>query len=282
MKHAFINGSVITVDKNDTVAEALLIDGNKIVFAGTTDQVMKMAGNDAKTIDLKGRTLMPGLIDSHYHPILNGLIGKELDAAMIDTFSDNCRSLAEMLNLLKQAVAIKKPGEWVSMMGYEPSFFPEKRHPTLKELDEIAPENPVHCMHGGGHICMYNSKALEYLGVYGPEDAKKYPKDEVEVVDGKLTGMVRGHTHFWLWGQVDYPEKAQAKAAMKSHKHCLENGITSIHVGPQNEYVCIRVLQLFHSLRQKIWEHFRRCALQSRQRSHFLNKGAVRKAHLLV
>jgi len=229
MKHAFVNGSVITVDKNDTVAEALLIEDNKIVMCGSNEEIRKAAGSDAGTTNLKGRTLMPGLIDSHYHPILNGLLGPGPDAAMIDTFKDNCGSLKEMLDMIREAVSLKKPGEWVSMMGYEPSFFPEKRHPTLKELDEIAPENPVHCMHGGGHICMYNTKALEYLGVYGPEDAKKYPRDEVEVIDGELTGMVRGHTHFRLWGQVDYPQEAQAKAAMKSQDHCLRNGITSIH-----------------------------------------------------
>jgi Predicted metal-dependent hydrolase with the TIM-barrel fold len=229
MKQAFINGSVITVDENNSITEAILTENNRIVYTGTNAEVEKLAGKGAEFTDLNGRTLMPGLIDSHYHPILNGLLGPELDAAMIDTFYSNCKSLKEMLDMLRQAVALKKPGEWVSMMGYEPSFFPEKRHPTIEELDEIAPDNPVHCMHGGGHICMYNSKALEYLGVYGPDDASKYPQDEVEVIDGKLTGMVRGHTHFWLWGQVDYPEQAQAKAAMKSYKNLIENGITSIH-----------------------------------------------------
>ncbi len=99
------------------------------------------------------------------------------------------------------------------MMGYEPSYLPENRHPTIEELDQAAPYNPLHCMHGGGHICMYNSLALQQLGVYEAEDAKKYPKNEVEVVDGKLTGMVRGHTHFLLWSKVHYSNKAQIEAA---------------------------------------------------------------------
>ena len=68
----------------------------------------------------------------------------------------------------------------------------------------------------------------EVMNVYTAEDAKKYPPDEVEVIDGKLTGMVRGHTHFWLWGQVEYTEPQQRKAAMKSQKQCLELGITSV------------------------------------------------------
>lgn len=226
---AFKNGRIITVNSNNDITEALAIKGNRIVFTGPNSDLAKIIDPDTQVIDLKGRTLMPGFIDSHFHPILSGLLDKGPDAAMIDTFFANCKSLSEMLSLLKAAVALKKPGEWVSMMGYEPLLLPEQRHPTIEELDSLAPENPVHCMHGGGHICMYNSKALEYLGVYKPEDAKKYPEDEVEVQNGKLTGMVRGHTHFWLWGQVVYTEEQQARAAMKTHDFALKNGITSIH-----------------------------------------------------
>jgi len=225
---AFKNGKVILVDEKNGIAEAVAVKGNKIVFAGTNDDLKKIIDEKTKVIDLKGRTLMPGINDTHYHPILAGMIGSALDSAMIDTFKRNCDSLAEMLEMIKRAVKIKKPGEWISMMGYEPSLFPEQRHPTIEELDNAAPDNPVHCMHGGGHICMYNSKALEYLNVYEPEDAAKYPEHEVEVKDGKLTGLVRGHTHFKLWSCVEYSAEQQKNAAMKSYRHLLENGITSI------------------------------------------------------
>jgi len=226
---AFINGTVVTVNDRNEIAEALAIKGNRIVFVGSRGDLEKIIDHKTRVIDLKGRTLMPGFIDAHFHPILAGLLGTDLDSAMIDTFYANCKSLADLLDNLKRAVARKAPGQWVSMMGYEPLLLPEKRHPTLAELDAIAPDNPVHCMHGGGHICMYNSKALAYLGVHTSEDAEKFPSDEVEVVGGKLTGMVRGHTHFWLWGQVDYSEEAQAAAAMKSHAIALRHGITSVH-----------------------------------------------------
>lgn len=226
---AFKNGKIITVNAKDEICQALAIKDNKIVFTGSDEDLAQVISEKTEVIDLKGRTLMPGIIDSHFHPILAGLLGTEPDSAMIDTFYAHCKSLAEMFDILRLAVSQKEPGEWVSMMGYEPLLLPEQRHPTLEELDEIAPENPVHCMHGGGHICLYNSKALEYLDVYNPEDAKNYPQDEVEVVDGKLTGMVRGHTHFKLWGMVNYTEDQQAKAAMKSHGMALRHGITSIH-----------------------------------------------------
>lgn len=225
---AFKNGSVITVNDNNDVVEALGIKGNKIVFVGSNADIDQLIDEHTKVYDLAGRTLMPGINDTHFHPILNGMLGPDMACGMVDTGMSNCKSLAEMLALVRREAACKQPGQWISMMGYEPLLFPEKRHPTIEELDEAAPNNPVHCMHGGGHICMYNHKALEYLGVYGPEDASKYPAGEVEVIDGKLTGMVYGHTHFWLWGQVEYTEEQQINAAMKSHKQLLENGITSV------------------------------------------------------
>ena len=180
---AFINGTIITVNEKDEIAQALAVKDNKIIFVGSGRELEKIIDEETKLIDLKGRTLMPGIIDSHFHPILSGLLGRELDAAMIDTTYANCKSLAEMLETLKKAVRLKPPGAWISMMGYEPLLFPEERHPTIEELDTLAPDNPVHCMHGGGHICMYNTKALEYLDVHGPEDAAKYPDDEVEVIN---------------------------------------------------------------------------------------------------
>ena len=226
---AFIGGSIITVNEKDEIAEAVGIKKNKIVFVGTTDELMQYTDETTEIYDLKGRTLMPGLIDTHYHPILNGLLEDHVDAPMIDTRYPICRSVEEILERIREAAARKEPGEWISMMGYEPLLLEEKRHPTLAELNAAAPDHPVHCMHGGGHICMYNANALKYLGVESAEDAVKYPPGEVEVIDGKLTGMVYGHTHFWLWGQVHYSEEAQTRAAMTSHKDLLEAGITSIH-----------------------------------------------------
>lgn len=226
---AFKNASVVTVNRNDDIEEAVGVKGNKIVFVGSNADIDKIIDEKTKVIDVKGKTLMPGLIDTHYHPILAGLPSTEIDTDMIDIFYTNCKSLQQAFSMLQQAVLQKESGEWISMFGYEPLLFPEKRHPTLEELDALAPDNPVQFMHGGGHISMYNSKALAYLGVFEAKDATKYPPDEVEVLNGKLTGMVRGHTHFWLWKQIPYSFEAQEKAAMKSYLHCLENGLTSIH-----------------------------------------------------
>ena len=225
---AFKNGSVITVNDHDEIAQAVGVKGNKIVFVGTDAEIDQLIGENTKVYDLAGRTLMPGINDTHYHPILNGMIAPELDSAMVDTGLSACKTIPELLNLIREIAATKKPGQWISTMGYEAGLLAEQRHPTLEELDAAAPNNPLQCCTCNGHISTYNSKALEYLGVYGPEDASKYPEGEVVVENGKLTGLVRGHTHFWLWGKVEYTEAQQRRAAMRSHQQLLENGITSI------------------------------------------------------
>ncbi len=226
---AFKNGKVITVNEKDEICEAVAIKGNKIVFVGSNEDLEKIIDEKTKVYDLNGRTLMPGMIDTHIHPFLIGLLGTDPDSPMISLFGDRIKSIADIKNEIDKVLAIKKPGEWVSMWGYEAPNLIEKRDPTIEELDAFAPENPVQCMEGSGHKSMFNSKALETIGIYTAEDAKKYPEGDVEVKDGKLTGMVYGVTLFLLWSKVEYSAAAMEKAALYSNDLFIKNGLTSIH-----------------------------------------------------
>lgn len=226
---AFKNGSVITVNDKDDIAQAVGIKGNKIVFVGSNEGLEKIISPDTKVIDLEGKSLVPGFIDTHFHPILKGFFGEDEDASIINTSYDNCPSVSDILELIRKAAKKRGPGAWISMMGHDQNSILEKRHMTLEELDEAAPDNPVQCMRTCGHICIYNSKALESIGVFSAEDAKKYPNNEIVVENGKLTGMVKDHTHFLIWSKVVYTEEQQIRAAMKSNDMLLKNGVTSVH-----------------------------------------------------
>lgn len=240
---AFINGTVITVNERDDIVEAVGVKGNRIVFVGNNQELLSLIDDKTKTIDLKGRSLIPGFIDCHYHPILNGFFGSTEAAAIIDTSFDNCPSIEDILNLVKKAVKTRSPGAWISMMGYDQNSVLEKRHITREELDDAAPNNPVQCMRTCGHICIYNSLALKEIGVETAEDVKKYPKNEIVVKNGQLTGMVKDHTHFLLWSKVDYTEEQQIGAALKSNDLLLENGITSVHDAGELDAPSYKIMQ---------------------------------------
>ena len=228
----FYNGKVVTVNDTNDITEAVGIKGNRIVYVGTNQGIQQWIGAKTKVIDLAGRSLLPGFNDSHFHPILNGVKDNTLDAAQIDTGKNFCKNKEELLQLISAAAKTKVPGEWISMSGYEDLWDTER--PTIEELDAAAGDHPLHCMHGGGHVCLYNHKALEYLGVFAPDDANKYPEHEIEIQEGKLTGLLRGNTHVLLMSHIDYTEEQQTRAALKSQELCLQKGITSI--GDMGEY----------------------------------------------
>jgi predicted amidohydrolase YtcJ len=240
---AFKNGKVITINGNDDIEQAVGIKGNRIVFVGSNEDLEKIVDDTTRIIDLGGRTLSPGFIDTHYHPILNGFFGNNEDAAIINTGYANCKSIKDILALIKKAAAKRPAGQWISMMGYDQNRIEEKRHITIEELDEAAPDHPVQCMRTCGHVCIYNSKALEAIGVKEAADALKYAKDEIVVENGKLTGMVKDHTHFYLWSKVVYTEEQQTKAAMKSNQLLLENGITSVHDAGECDAPSYKIMQ---------------------------------------
>ncbi len=247
---AFINGRVISVNERDEIFEAVGIKGNKIVFVGSTKDLLTLTDEASKIIDLQERSLIPGFIDTHYHPILNGFFGDDEDASIINTSYENCPSIASILDLVRKAATKRGPGAWISMMGYDQNSVLEKRHISLEELDAAAPENPVQCMRTCGHICIYNSLALAQIGVKSPKDANKYPENEIVVEDGKLTGMVKDHTHFLLWSKVVYTEAQQIRAAMKSNNLLLKNGITSVHDAGEFMTSSYRIMQKLCKTRQ--------------------------------
>ncbi|MDD5832463.1 MAG: amidohydrolase family protein, partial [Clostridiales bacterium] len=226
---AFINGRVITVNENDDIVEAVGIKGNRIVYVGTTEELKTLIDDKTRVYDLGGRTLMPGIIDTHIHPFLFALLGTEPDAPMLSLFGPKIDGFAAIKREVDKALKVKKPGDWISMWGYEAANLAEKRDPDIDTLDSFAPDNPIHCMDGAGHFCVCNHKALEHIGVFSAEDASKYPEGEVEVRDGKLTGKLFGVTSFLLWSKIDYPQEKFESGVIKIGNEMISKGLTSIH-----------------------------------------------------
>jgi predicted amidohydrolase YtcJ len=172
-----INGKVITVDRSFSVHEAVAIIGDRIMTVGNNHQMKTMAGPATRIVDLKGNTVIPGLMDNHLHGAGGGP-GVNLSRA---------RSLADVTAALQARVSASKPGDViVSNSDWHEAQLQEQRLPLRDDLDRIAPQNPVVLVRGG-HEYILNSAALTRSGIteQTPEPAggriTKY-------ADGRLNG----------------------------------------------------------------------------------------------
>jgi hypothetical protein len=133
-----VNGKIITVDDQFTIAQALAIRGERIIAVGSNEAVRELAGDGAKVVDLKGRTVMPGLIDNHAHFMRSAEYWDR------EVRLDGIASRSQALDMIRQKAASSRPGEWVLVLGgwYEGQF--DDTRPFAKaELDAAAPNNPV-------------------------------------------------------------------------------------------------------------------------------------------
>jgi predicted amidohydrolase YtcJ len=157
--YLLINGKVITVDARDSVAQAIAVTAGKIAAVGTNAAARQAAAKDARVIDLQGRAVTPGLIDSHCH-------FQEVDALYsLDLGDGSVKDIAGAMRKVRERVATLKPGEWVRGSGWDEGKLAELRYILASDLDKAAPDNPVWLTHTTGHYGVANSAALKLAGV---------------------------------------------------------------------------------------------------------------------
>ena len=134
-----VDGKIITLDGVFTIAQALAIRGQRIVAVGTTAEIEKLKGPATETIDLNGRTVIPGLIDNHAHWI------RAAEHWHQEVRLDGVTTRAQAIKMLTERVAAARPGDWIVTLGgwSEEQFTDDARGFPLAELDRIAPNNPV-------------------------------------------------------------------------------------------------------------------------------------------
>ena len=158
-----IHGHILTVDSQDSVAQAIAIRHGLIVKVGTDAEVLKFAGNapGIRVIDIHGYTATPGLIDTHAHIAEGGV--EELYGAKLS----DATSVGEIVARVKVKVALAKSGEWVTGSGWDEGKLDEHRYVTAADLDTVSPNNPVWLVHTTGHYGVANSVALKLAHITG-------------------------------------------------------------------------------------------------------------------
>jgi len=189
-EYVLTNGRIITVDGDNRIAEAVAIAAGRITAVGTSRQVSRLAGARTQMIDLNGRTVIPGLIDTHIHAIRDALTySRTIDWADV-------RTLADALQTLRNAAQSTPPGNWLLVTGaWDIHQFVEGRTPTPAELDAVSADHPIYVQHQFSSATM-NRAAVQALALSRDSVAaiaRGLPV-EVEVdASGTPTGVVYGH-----------------------------------------------------------------------------------------
>lgn len=155
-----LNGNIITIDAKDTIAQAVAIRNGRVLKVGSNQEVQSWSGNGTERIDLKGKTVTPGLVDSHLHIMGYGMQFRPLFLNIRFPLTPN---KAALLKLVAERAKTTKPGEWI--VGNQGFTLSVDQTPTRWELDEVAPQNPVLLRHNSGQHSTANSMALKLAGI---------------------------------------------------------------------------------------------------------------------
>ncbi|BEP37642.1 amidohydrolase [Variovorax sp. V11] len=177
------NGRFTTLDRANPEAAAVAIKDGRFVQVGSAEEILSLAGPGTRRINLGGRRVLPGLIDSHLHIIRGGLNFN------LELRWDGVRSLADAMAMLKAQVAITPAPQWVRVVGgFTEHQFAEKRLPTIEELNAVAPDTPVFILHLYDRALL-NGAALRAVG-YGRDTPAPPGGEIVRDAAGNPTGLL--------------------------------------------------------------------------------------------
>ncbi len=269
---AFLNGQVVTVDAEDTVAEAVAVKGNRILAVGTNREVKELVGESTEVFDLGGKSLLPGIIDSHMHITLYGAnkLGVSCKEAHVN-------STADVLEDLRKKAAETPAGRWVRAWGFNDQKVSEKCYLTRQELDEVSTEHPIMVVRTCGHISMANGRALEMVGIdEGTPDPEggRIERDE----NGTPTGVLVETAHMSAFEIAAFDEEELREALTAASEDLVAAGITSVHDAGGYGADNLRIMQqAVRSDEVKVRIYAMVCALNRSQEfvEQFLQSGII-------
>lgn len=178
-----VNGTVLTVDPDDRVAQAVAVRGSRIVAVGSNAEIERLAGAQTRRIDLRGRTVTPGLLDAHAH--FSGGYAERLDLSY-----PSVKTIGELVAKVGAQAAKVAKGGWVEGHGWDEGKLAERRFVTARDLDVVAPDVPVYLTQTTGHYGVANSAALRLAGI--TKATADPPNGTIDrAPDGTPTGVLK-------------------------------------------------------------------------------------------
>jgi predicted amidohydrolase YtcJ len=227
-------GKIYTSNDNMATAEAVAVIADTIAYVGDLEGVKKFEGEKTKIIDLKGRTLTAGFIESHGHLMSLGFSELYLDLSKV-------RNYDELVEKVKGAVVRAKPGQWIQGFGWHQDKWDKKPSKIVKgfqthqQMSAVSPDNPVFLRHASGHAGFANAKAMQLAGV-NPLAIEKFDRNLAgtgEIIKDELgnpTGIFNERAQSVISEHIPEPSaETLAEALQLALSACLRNGITSFH-----------------------------------------------------
>ena len=265
-----INAKVYTVNNDFEITEAFAIKDGKFFDVGKTDELEKKY-NAVEVIDAGGKTVLPGLIDAHCHFYRLGLGMQSVDLVGTNSYEE----------VLSKVVAFQKEKKavFITGRGWDQNDWEVKEFPTKEKLDALFPDTPVALRRVDGHALLVNQKALDLAGITVDT---KVEGGEIEVKDGKLTGILIDNPMQLVNAQVPVPDKAtQVRALLDAQAACFEYGLTTVNDAGLDR----STIELIDSLQNSGDLNMRVYAMVSNSKEnldYYLNKGVVKTEKLNV
>ena len=222
--YLFTGGQVITVNQDNDTAEAVAVAEDRILFVGSDEEARAYVDDRTKVIDIGGKALTPGFIDTHIHVCHTGAIG----TAIINVDPAITGSIDEIKEKIRAAAAIKPQGSWIICWGYDEERIKDRRHPVREDMDEAAPNHLVQLCRYCGHAGVFNTKALEAGGI-GMDTMHRFPAGQVIAENGKLTGLLRETAYYHMWQYAEFTEEELLTALKAENDRLVKAGVTTVH-----------------------------------------------------
>ena len=213
------HAKIYTVDEKFSVAEAMAVRDGKIIAIGKNDDILKEYESDMMK-DAGGKAVFPGFIDAHAHFVGYGNSLQKVN--LVDT-----ESWEAVLNCCNDFVKTLPQGTWLTGRGWDQNDWAVKQFPDNKKLNQLFPDRPVIITRIDGHAAIANQKALDLAGIKAGD---KLTGGEIEVKNGKLTGILVDNAVDLVSSKIPSPDKTQMKAALVlAQANCFATGLTSVH-----------------------------------------------------